>query len=62
MQVTYRDRAWEFDEALYVRQVLERIEILPETVLVVRNGTLVTEDQRLYPGDEVRIVAVISGG
>lgn len=62
MQVTYRDRAWEFDEALSVRQVLERIEILPETVLVVRNGTLVTEDQRLYPGDEVRIVAVISGG
>jgi sulfur carrier protein ThiS len=62
MRVTYRDRFWSFDESLTVMQVLKKIELLPESVLVVRNGKLVTEDQRLAPGDEVKIVSVISGG
>ncbi len=62
MQVTYRDKVWTFDETLTVSQLLRRIKVLPESVLVIRNGTLVTEDQQLSSGDEIRIVAVISGG
>ncbi len=62
MKVTYRDRVWTFDEPLTVAQLLKRIGLLPESVLVVRDGKLLTEDQRLYPGDEVKVVAVISGG
>lgn len=62
MKVTYRDRTWTFDEPLTVTQLLKKLDILPESVLVVRDGKLLTEDQRVYPGDEVKIVAVISGG
>ncbi len=62
MEVTYRDRTWTFDEALTVEQMLKRIDVLPESVLVVRDGTLVTEDQKLKPGDRVKVVGVISGG
>jgi thiamine biosynthesis protein ThiS len=62
MQVTYRDQTWTFDESLTVMQMLNRVDLLPESVLVVRNGKLVTEDQRLSAGDEVKIVSVISGG
>ena len=62
MQVTYRDKNWSFEESLTVMQMLKRVDILPESVLVVRNGKLVTEDQHLTPGDEVKIVSVISGG
>lgn len=62
MHVTYRDKTWKFDEAMFVQQLLERLDLLPESVLVVRNGTLVTEDQRLLPEDKVKIVAVVSGG
>jgi len=62
MQVTYRDKVWTFDETLTVSQLLRRIKVLPESVLVIRNGTLVTEDQQLSSADEIRIVAVISGG
>ncbi len=62
MQVVYRDKEWTFDSTLRVRQVLNRLGLLPENVLVVRNGKLVTEDQYLYAGDEVKVVAVISGG
>jgi sulfur carrier protein len=62
MQVTYRERYWSFDETLTVTQLLKRIDVLPESALVVRNGQLVTEDQVLKPEDTVKVVAVISGG
>ncbi len=62
MQITYRDKSWTFNEPFTVLQMLKRVDLLPENVLVVRNGTLVTEDQHLKPGDVVKIVAVISGG
>jgi sulfur carrier protein ThiS len=62
MQVTYRNKTWEFDETMFVQQLLKRLDLLPESVLVVRNGTLVTEDQRLLSEDEVKIIAVVSGG
>ncbi|MBN1259612.1 MAG: MoaD/ThiS family protein [Anaerolineae bacterium] len=62
MNVTFRQKQWTFDSPLTVSQLLKKLRLLPETVLVVRNGQLVTEDQHLQPGDDVRIVAVVSGG
>ncbi len=62
MQIMYRDKTWTFNEPCTVMQMLKRVDLLPESVLVVRNGMLVTEDQNLTPGDEVKIISVISGG
>jgi len=62
MQVTYHDESWTFDRCLTVMQMLQLIKVLPETVLVVRNGQLIAEDQHLMPGDMVKVVSVISGG
>jgi len=38
------------------------VEILPETVLATRDGELILDDEILQDGEEVRLVAVISGG
>lgn len=62
MNIIYRDKTWQMADALTVTQLLERLEVLPENVLVIRNGKLVSEDHPLSPGDEVKIVDVISGG
>ncbi len=62
MHVVYRNKEWHLTESLVVSQLLKHLAVLPETVLVVRNGKLVTEDQRLEVGDEVKVVAAISGG
>lgn len=62
MNVIYRDKQWTFEKACSVKQLLKEIRILPESVLVVSNGKLITEDRMLKPGDAVKIVAVISGG
>ncbi len=47
---------------LFVHQILKRMGLNGESVLVVRDGEVITEDTRLRPGDRIRIVPVISGG
>lgn len=62
MHIVYRKKEWTVEETCTVKQLLDRLELLPEAALVVRNGQLVTEDQRLDVSDEIKVVAVISGG
>jgi sulfur carrier protein len=45
-----------------VAQLLTRLEVVPESVLVIRNDTLVTGDERLEDDDVVEIRPVVSGG
>ncbi|MEX2554403.1 MAG: ATP-binding protein [Actinomycetota bacterium] len=45
-----------------VRILLERLQINPETVLVIREADLLTREERLADSDEVEIRPVISGG
>ncbi len=62
MKVTYRDREWEFEGRMTVRQAIEKAGLNPEAVLAVREGRLLTEDTMLEPNDELRLISVISGG
>ena len=62
MKVFYRDKSWELEGRMNVKRVLEEVDLLPATVLVVRNGKLLTEDTMIEPDDEIRLHAVISGG
>jgi sulfur carrier protein len=45
-----------------VHALLERLEVPRETVLVIRNDTLVPADEVLEDADTVEIRPVISGG
>lgn len=45
-----------------VSVLLERLELNRESVLVIRNGTIVPGDMRLEDTDEVEVRPVISGG
>jgi sulfur carrier protein len=42
--------------------LLRNLEIIPESVLVIRNNTLATHDERLADDDVVEIRPVMSGG
>jgi sulfur carrier protein len=45
-----------------VKEVLRELDILPETVLVIRGDDLVTADQLLRDDDVIELRPVMSGG
>ncbi len=62
VKVVFDGREHEIDPPVAVRDVLRRLDIPPGTVLPIRNGDLVTEDERLEDGDTLELMNVISGG
>jgi sulfur carrier protein len=50
------------DGHIAVGPMLEALDIVPETVLVIRGSDLLTRDAMLEPGDTVEVRPVISGG
>jgi sulfur carrier protein ThiS len=62
VRIVFRDREFEVSAGIPVKVALKQIDILPETILFTREGELITEDEMLRDGDEVNLIAVISGG
>jgi sulfur carrier protein len=42
--------------------LLEQLSINPQTVIIVKNNELVTEDEPLENDDEISLLTVVSGG
>lgn len=64
MNVVLRNPRREIEVAgpMSVDALLAHLDIVPESVLVIRGDTLVTHDARLGDDDRVEIRPVISGG
>jgi len=45
-----------------VKEVLRELDILPETVLVIRGDELITHDQVVRDADTIELMPVMSGG
>lgn len=61
MKARYGDREFEFDQRMPARKRLEQLNIWPETVVVVKNDEIVTEDEMVAVDDEVELIRVTSG-
>ena len=62
VKLVLRDREFEVKPGMTLLSALEKVQILPETVLATREGELILEDEILRDGETIRLVAVISGG
>ncbi len=62
MEIVFRDKKWNLHGSITARDAMKKIGVDPESVLVVVNGKLVTDDTLLREGDQVKLVAVVSGG
>ena len=56
------DRELEVAGSRKVRRLLDELSIDPDTVLVIRDATLLTREDRVGEDDLVEIRPVISGG
>lgn len=45
-----------------VKALLNRLDLVSESVLVIRGDELLTDDVRLHPDDVIEVRPVISGG
>jgi sulfur carrier protein len=64
MKVTLRnpDRTVDVSGPKSVKALLDQLQIVPEAVLVIRDSTLLTRDERLTESDELEVRPVLSGG
>ena len=45
-----------------VKELLDKLKVNIETVIVVRNNELLNEDEKLINNDNIKILSVVSGG
>jgi sulfur carrier protein len=64
MRVVLRNPRREVDVAggRRVKDVLRELDVIPETVLVIRGDTLITADQVVGEDDVIELRPVMSGG
>lgn len=57
-----RRREIEVEGRRQVRDVLRELDLNPESVLVIRDGNMLTRDDTVESGDTIEILSAISGG
>lgn len=57
-----RDKEFEVKAGMTLLDALKKCNIVPEAVIAMRDGEMITDDEVLRNGDEVKLIAVISGG
>ena len=62
VKLILRDKVYEVRPDMSLLDALKKSNIVPESVIAVRDGEMITDDEILRSGDEIKLVAVISGG
>lgn len=62
VKLILRGKEYEVRPGMTLRDSLGKLAINPEGVLATRAGEMITDDEILQDGDQIRLVAVISGG
>lgn len=62
MKIVFRDKVFDTRSGITARDAIKKMGLDPESVLVVVNGRLCTDDVILKDEDQVKLVAVVSGG
>ena len=63
IEVLYRGKVIIVEEKeITAGELLKKLGLSPASSLVVKNGEVVTEKEKLREGDNIRVVNAISGG
>ena len=62
IKLILREKEFEVRPGMTLLSALEKCGILSESVIATREGELILDDEILNEGDEIKLVAVISGG
>ena len=62
VKLILRDKEFEVRPGMTLLASLQKISILPESILATRDGEMILDDEILKDGQTVRLISVISGG
>lgn len=60
--IRYRKKEWQVRSGMTVRAAIEKAGLDPYAVLALKEKKLINDQTIVEPGDEIRLVNVISGG
>jgi sulfur carrier protein len=61
-KLSFRNKEYEVPGGMTVRDAIKKVGLSPETTLATRKGKLLTDDEILKEDDQIKLIAVISGG
>ena len=62
VKLILRDKEYEVKSGMTLLSALQKISVVPESVIATREGEMILDDEILKDGDVVKLIAVISGG
>lgn len=62
VKLLLRNKEYEVKPGMTLLSALQKIDVVPESVIATREGEMILEDEILKDGDVVKLIAVISGG
>jgi sulfur carrier protein len=62
VKLILRDKEFEVKPGMTLLSALQKVNVLPESVIATREGEMILEDEILKDGDVIKLIAVISGG
>ena len=62
VKLILRDKEYEVKPGMTLLSALNKVNIVPESVIATRAGEMILDDEILRDGDVIKLVAVISGG
>jgi sulfur carrier protein len=60
--IILRKEVHEIKHGMTVRKALQKLSFEPDSVLITRDGELLTDDEIIQEDDIIKLVSVISGG
>jgi sulfur carrier protein ThiS len=62
VKLILRNKEFEVKPGMTLLAALQKINVVPESVIATRDGEMILDDEILKDGDVVKLIAVISGG
>jgi sulfur carrier protein ThiS len=62
VKLILRNKEYEVKPGMTLLSALQKISVVPESVIATRDGEMILDDEILKDGEVIKLIAVISGG
>jgi sulfur carrier protein len=62
VKLILRNKEYEVKPGMTLLSALQKIDVIPESVIATRDGEMILDDEILKDGEVIKLIAVISGG